>query len=266
MELCYEMLHRKTTSIKDGAMVFERLEDKIEFKNIGFGYKKDEQPLFDDVSFAINKGEITAILGRSGSGKTTLINLFLRFYDLDSGVIEIDGVDLRKLDRASWRQAIGYVSQEPFVFHATVADNISFGGDYTVDEVIEAAKRADAHDFINQLPEQYDTIVGDKGMKLSGGEKQRIAIARALIRKPQILVFDEATSALDSETDRNIQETIRKISESRTVIIIAHRFSTLKIANTILAFKDGKLCETGSHADLLESGEHYAKLYELSLQ
>lgn len=265
MEISYEMLHKTSSTINSGSKSFHKLEKCIDYKNISFGYPGNGNLVFEDISFSINRNEIVAIVGKSGSGKTTLINLLLRFYDPIQGRIEIDGVDLKDLDRTSWLERIGFVSQEPFIFHATVADNIGFGKDYCIEEIMEAAKLSGAHCFIEGLKDQYQTIVGEKGMKLSGGEKQRIAIARAIIKKPQILIFDEATSALDTETEKLIQETIQLISKSYTVIIIAHRLSTVKIAHRILVFDRRKLVEEGSHEELLKAGNHYSRLYTVNV-
>lgn len=264
MELCYDMLHKEMATVKKDGKPFYKLKRSIDFKNVDFSYSPQSDSIFEDLSLSIKKNNITALVGKSGSGKTTLINLLLKFYEPGRGTIEVDGVDLSEIERTSWLERIGYVSQEPFIFHATIKENISFGKECPEEDVVEAAKLAGAHQFIMNLEKGYDTVVGERGMKLSGGEKQRIAIARAILRKPQIVIFDEATSALDAKTEKIVQETIKRISSSYTVILVAHRFSTVKIADKIMVFSEGKLLEEGTHEDLLKANNHYSQLYGLS--
>lgn len=261
MEICYEALHKPTLMIQNGRKILQRFENSINFKNISFAYPGSDRLIFKNLSFALKNNKITAIVGKTGSGKTTLLNLLLRFYDPTEGIIEIDGTNLKEIDRPSWLSKIGYANQEPFIFHSSIRENITFTADYNQEEVEGAARLAGAHQFIINLKDGYQTVVGEKGMKLSGGEKQRIAIARALLRKPEILIFDEATSALDIMTENLIQEAIQRISSYCAVIIIAHRLSTVKIAHKILVFDNGELIEEGSHEDLLKAKNHYSKLY-----
>jgi len=214
------------------------------------------------VSVEFKRGETTAIIGPSGSGKSTLVDLLVRLYEPDSGRILVDGLDLRDYDRGAWLSAIGFVSQDTVIFHSTIRDNIAFSRPLAAMEDIEAAARqAHAHEFIERLPQGYDTVVGDRGLKLSGGERQRIAIARALLRMPQILVFDEATSALDNQSEALVQKAIAGIARDRTVIIVAHRLSTVVRADKIVVLEDGVVAEEGTHVSLLKEGGVYSGLY-----
>lgn len=261
MEVCYQMLRKDTAKIKNGSRMFQGLTAEIAFKNISFTYPGSDNRIFKGLSLSFKKNQISAIVGRTGSGKTTLLNLLLRFYDPQEGAIEADGVNLKEMDRASWLVKIGYVSQDSFIFHATIAENIGITGGYSREEIKEAAECAGIHHFIAGLKDGYETEVGERGMRLSGGERQRIAIARALLKKPEILIFDEATSAVDSVTEKIIQQAIQKAAHSCAVIVVAHRFSTVRIADKILVFDNGRLVEEGSHGDLLKSGSHYSRLY-----
>ncbi|RQD82474.1 MAG: ATP-binding cassette domain-containing protein, partial [Methanocalculus sp. MSAO_Arc2] len=197
-----------------------------------------------------------------GSGKSTIVSLLLRYYDVTEGRITINGIDLREYDIATFLSKVGYVSQDTFIFNASVRENIAFGGEYTDDQIIEAARKANIHTFITTLPEGYDSIVGDQGLKLSGGEKQRIAIARALVREPEILVLDEATSNLDNESEAIVQASINQISETITTFIIAHRLSTIRRADTIYVMSKGRIVESGRHEELLGMKGKYWELYE----
>lgn len=240
---------------------FQRLEHAIELESVSFSYGVDQQAL-SDVSVRFGRGEMTAIIGPSGSGKSTLADLLIRLYEPSAGRILIDGTDFRDYARASWLASIGFVSQDTFIFHGTIRDNIAFSKpDATLEEIQAAARHANAHEFIERCPQGYDTVVGDRGLKLSGGERQRIAISRALVRNPQLLIFDEATSALDNQSEALIQETMACVSRDRTVILIAHRLSTVVRADKIIVLEHGRMVEEGTHATLLQRGGVYSTLY-----
>ena len=212
----------------------------------------------------IPAGKTIAVVGSTGSGKSTLVKLLLRLYEIDSGTITLDGIDIRDLKFKDLRRAIGLVSQDVFLFHGTVAENIAYGSpEATEYEVIEAAKIAEAHEFITQLPQAYETIVGERGQKLSGGQRQRIAIARAILKNPPILILDEATSAVDNETEAAIQRSLEKITVNRTTIAIAHRLSTVRNADCIYVMEYGKLVERGTHEQLLDRQKIYASLWRV---
>ena len=232
----------------------------IAFQAVSFAYPNRE-PLFKDVSLEFEKGKVTAIVGASGSGKTTIVNLILGLFEPTRGRIAIDGMSLSEFKQESWLGKIGFVSQEPFTFFSTIADNIRFGRNgHSMESLVEAAKIANAHGFISELPQGYDTEVGERGMKLSGGQQQRLAIARAVLAGPDILVFDEATSSLDSISEMLVQEAIDKVSSNRTVIIIAHRLSTVRNADKIIVLAGGEMVEEGTHQELLSKNGHYARL------
>ena len=229
-----------------------KIEGDISFKNVYFGYDS-YNPVLKNISVDIKKGEMIGIVGHSGCGKTTLVNLLMRLYDPTEGSITVDGIDIREISQESLRSQIGIVLQETHLFSGAVHENIRYAKPYaTSKEIIEAAKRANAHDFIMNLPEGYNTIIGEKGFSLSGGERQRIAIARALIHDPKILILDEATAALDTETEKLIQDAINKMTAGRTTFAIAHRLSTLRNADKILVLDHGKICEFGTHSELLD--------------
>ncbi len=249
---------------KDGTKALSSFEKSIDFENVSFGYQ-DRQSLFDDLNLTIEKGKVTAIVGPSGVGKTTLINLILGLYETTGGRILIDGESLGEYKLESWLSRIGFVSQDPFIYHATVADNIIFGRNGgSMQQVVEAAKIANAHGFISELPEGYNTLVGERGMKLSGGQQQRIAIARAILGDPEILILDEATSSLDALSEKLVQEAIENVSKDRTVLIIAHRLSTIRYADKIAILDQGRVVEEGSHHELMRHGGHYARLVTFS--
>ena len=235
---------------------------EIEFKDVDFSYNP-ERKILDDVSFKLKAGDCIAIVGPSGSGKSTLINLIPRLYDVDSGSVLFDGTDVRKLDLAFLRRNIGIVSQETYLFNGSIRDNLLYAKpDATEEELIEACKKANIYDFISSQETGFDTMVGNRGLKLSGGEKQRISIARVLLKDPALLIFDEATSALDSISESKIQEAIDPLVEERTSILIAHRLSTILAADEILVIKDGKIAERGTHENLVKAGGVYTELYE----
>ena len=237
-----------------------RIEGEVDVKNVTFGYES-YNPVLEGVSFHVKPGEMIGIVGHSGCGKTTLINLLMRLYDVNEGAIEIDRVNIKDISQNALRSQIGIVLQETFLFSGTIRDNIRYAMPHATDEqVIAAARIANAHDFILNLPEGYNTMVGEKGYSLSGGERQRIAIARAVIHDPRILILDEATAALDTETEKLIQDSLNKLTEGRTVFAIAHRLSTLRNADKLLVLDKGHVAEFGTHAELLENKGIYYKL------
>jgi len=239
------------------------LNDKIEFKNIGFYYEKSNL-ILKNVSITLPKGKTVALVGQSGSGKTTIANLLARFYDVSEGEILIDGHNIKNLKLTDYRKLLGMVTQESVLFNDSVYNNILMGNpDATEAQVIEAAKIANAHDFISQLPEGYDTNIGDDGNKLSGGQKQRVSIARAVLKNPPIMILDEATSALDTESERYVQDALEKMMENRTSLVIAHRLSTIQKADHIVVMEKGDIIEQGSHQELMEQDGTYRKLVEL---
>ena len=218
----------------------------------------------NNVNFSLDEGQILAIVGESGSGKTTLINLIPRFYNVSNGSIEIDNKNIASLYLEKLRSLISLVSQDAILFNTSIADNIAFGEEEpNMEKVVEAAKTANAHDFISKFEENYSTVIGERGNKLSGGQKQRISIARAIYKNPEILILDEATSALDLESEKLVQQALDKVMEKRTCIIIAHRLSTIKNADMILVLANGKIVERGSHTELIEQKGVYKKLFEL---
>ena len=239
------------------------LKGKIEFRNVNFSFDKTKKTL-SDVNLVIEPGDIVGIVGTTGAGKSTLINLLMRFYDHYEGDILVDGINIKDIDLPSFRNCIGYVQQEPMMFSDTVFNNIAYGmPDATIEEVIYAAEVANAHEFIVRQPDGYDSMLGERGVGLSGGEKQRISIARAVLKNPSILVFDEATAAVDSETEHLIQEAIERLISGRTTLMIAHRLSTLRKANKIVVFDQGRIIECGSHDELMALGGKYRKLIEI---
>ena len=238
----------------------------VEFHHVDFHYERARQILFD-VSFAIPAGHRVAVVGHSGSGKSTLARLLYRFYDVSAGSITVNAADIRAVRQASLRGAIGIVPQDTVLFNDTILYNIRYGRpEATDDEVYEAARAAHIHDFIVSLPVGYETMVGERGLKLSGGEKQRVAIARALLKNPRILIFDEATSALDSRAEKAIQQELERIAQGRTTLVIAHRLSTVMDADQILVLQQGRIAERGSHSQLLEAQGEYARMWALQQQ
>ena len=236
---------------------------RIEFKNVSFSFDRTKKVL-KDVNLTIEPGDVVGIVGTTGSGKSTLINLLLRYYDHYEGEILVDGVDIRKIDMQYYRSHIGYVQQEPMMFHDTIYNNIAYGDEtFTADEVIHAADIANAHEFIVRQPDGYDSVVGERGVGLSGGERQRVSIARAMLRNPKMLVFDEATASVDSETEHLIQDAIEHLISGRTTLMIAHRLSTLAKANKIVVVDNGKIIECGSPEELMEKKGKYYRLVQI---
>lgn len=236
---------------------------RIEFKNVNFSFDRTKKVL-KNINLTIEPGDIVGIVGTTGSGKSTLINLLLRYYDHYEGVITVGGVDIRDIDMEYYRSSIGYVQQEPMMFHDTIFNNIAYGdSSFSVDEVINAADIANAHEFIVRQPDGYDSMLGERGVGLSGGERQRVSIARAMLRNPKMLVFDEATASVDSETEHLIQDAIEKLISGRTTIMIAHRLSTLAKANKIVVVDNGEIIECGTPAELLEMKGKYYRLVQI---
>lgn len=233
-------------------------------KNVSFKYNDNELEVLHDINLTINKGETVAFVGMSGGGKSTLISLIPRFYDVTSGEILVDGNNVKDFLTGSLRNQIGLVQQDNILFSDTVKENILLGRpDATDDEIVEAAKMANAHDFIMNLPEGYDTEVGERGVKLSGGQKQRLSIARIFLNNPPILILDEATSALDLESEAIIQEALDVLSKDRTTLIVAHRLSTITHADKIVVMENGQIVETGTHQELIQKQGAYEHLYSI---
>ncbi len=259
----YEVLDEVSTIVeKDNARVLDKIKGEVGFKNVGFKYDKTE--VLKNINLNVKAGEVIAIVGPSGVGKTTLVNLIPRFYDVTEGILEVDGFNVKEVNLKSLRRQIGIVTQDTFLFNDTIAANISYGNrEYPIEAIINAAKTANAHDFIAKLPKGYDTMIGERGFRLSGGEKQRLAIARALLKNPPILILDEATSQLDSESEKLVQDAIDKLIRNRTVFVIAHRLSTVKNASRIIVLERGTIVEEGIHDDLVQKGGLYKKLYHI---
>lgn len=239
------------------------MQGDVRFDNITFAYNS-RPPIIKNLSLQVSAGSTIGIVGATGSGKSTLAKLLLRFYDVQGGHIVIDGMDIHELNLWDLRRCIGWVSQDVFLFHGSVAENIGYGSfNATHEQIIQAAKLADAHEFIEELPQGYDTIIGERGQKLSGGQRQRLAIARAILKEPPILVLDEATSAVDNETEAAIQKSLAKITKNRTTIVIAHRLSTIRNADYIYVIDDGQIIERGTHVDLLALDGAYTRLWRV---
>jgi len=245
------------------AVDLETVEGHVEYDDVTFSYDGDETVL-NDVDIDVKPGETVGLVGPTGAGKTTIVKLLLRLYDVDEGSVRVDGHDVRDVTLASLRGSMGYVGQDNFLFDGTIAENVKYGQfDATREEVVRACKRAEAHEFIENLPDGYDTDIGERGVKLSGGQRQRVAVARTILQYPAIMIFDEATSAVDTETEMLIQRSIDELAADRTTFIIAHRLSTVRDADTILVIDDGEIVERGTHEDLLGGDGLYANLWRV---
>jgi subfamily B ATP-binding cassette protein MsbA len=277
-------LSKATDTVSKASVGFERIRDVLEteggvrdrrnarkapaftgaiaFDAVTFRYGAD-QVILDDVSFAIEPGQVAAFVGPTGGGKTTIVNLVARFYDPASGTVRIDGLDIRTLTLRSLRDQISFVPQDTLLFHAPIWQNIAYGRpDANLEEIVHAAELANAHEFIKEMPDGYDTMVGERGYRMSGGEKQRLAIARVILKDPGILVLDEATSSLDTANERLVQEALRPLMHGRTTLAIAHRLSTILSADVIFVLDRGRVVERGTHSELLAKGGLYADLYQ----
>lgn len=251
---------------KENAVELESVKGDITFTDVSFNYNSDEKVL-SNINLTIDSGKTVALVGPSGGGKTTICSLIPRFYDVTGGSIKLDGVDVRDIKQKSLRRNIGIVQQDVYMFYGTIRENIAYGkAGATDEEIIDAAKKANIHDFIISLPDGYDTFVGERGTRLSGGQKQRISIARVFLKNPPILILDEATSALDNESERYIQHSLEQLSEGRTTLVIAHRLSTIRNADKIYVIEDGKIKEQGSHSQLLDENGLYAKYYNMQFE
>ena len=251
----------------DNAFKVKDLNSSLSFNDVSFTYGNKDEKVLNNINFKINKGEIFALVGPSGAGKSTLVDLIPRFYDTLSGSIKIDGKDIKDLELKSLRSLMGIVTQETFLFDDTVKANISYGVEnISDDEIKDASKAANAHEFIKKLPDGYNTIIGERGVSLSGGQKQRIAIARAIVKNPPILILDEATSSLDSESEKHVQSAIENLMSERTVFVIAHRLSTVHNANKILVLENGQIVQEGKHDDLINVDGLYKQLHKMQFQ
>ena len=263
----FEVVDRETDVPEDtNAVHIERMRGEVELRSVSFSYEPNKQVL-KNVSFKVAEGEMIGLVGHSGAGKSTITNIITRLYDVHDGEVLIDGINVKKISNKSLHSNIGMVLQETFLFSGSIAENIAYGKpDASIGEIIDAAKAAHAHEFIINLPDGYDTRLGKGGADLSGGEKQRISIARAILMNPAILIFDEATSSLDTETEQKIQQAMNYLVKGRTTIAIAHRFSTLKNADRLVVVEDGRIVETGTHEELFnkENGI-YANMAHMQL-
>jgi len=249
----------------EGALSLPAISKGIDFQNVGFKYGSDA--VLKEITLHVKVGEVIALVGMSGAGKTSLVNLLPRFYDVDDGQILIDGVDVRKVTLKSLRDQIGLVTQQTILFNDTVRNNIAYGNmKSSEEEIIEAAKAANAHDFIERLPQAFDTVIGEQGVKLSGGERQRLSIARALLKNAPILILDEATSSLDSDSETEVQRALERLMKGRTVFVIAHRLSTIRNAHRIIVLSDGQIVEEGTHEELMTLQGEYRRLYDLQFK
>jgi ATP-binding cassette, subfamily B, bacterial MsbA len=266
-ERLFDVLDRPTEAQLDhGHTAVTELRDGIMFDRVSFAY--DGEPVLSDITFTADKGEVVALVGASGAGKSTLVDLIPRFYEPTAGRILLDGVDTREITLTSLRSLIGIVSQDTILFNDTALNNIAYGAAarYSRAQIEDAARAANAHGFISELPEGYDTVLGERGTRLSGGQRQRIAIARALLTDPPVLILDEATSALDTESERLVQEAIDRLLEGRTVFVIAHRLSTVHHADRILVLERGRIVERGTHQELMQRRGTYHRLHALQFR
>jgi ATP-binding cassette subfamily B protein len=240
------------------------VKGEITFENVSFRYEENQEKVLNHIDLKVPAGQYMALVGSSGAGKTTLCSLIPRFYDVTGGTIKIDGMDIRKVTLKSLRDHIGMVQQDVYLFAGTILENIRYGKpDATREEVIEAAKNANAHEFIMSFPDGYDTDIGQRGIKLSGGQKQRLSIARVFLKNPPILIFDEATSALDNESEKVVQDSLEKLAKNRTTFVIAHRLTTIQNAERILVLTEDGIAESGTHEELLQKGGIYESLYHM---
>jgi ATP-binding cassette subfamily B protein len=248
------------------AVTLPQLRGEVEFKDVGLKYQDEKTASLSGINFRVEPNRIVALIGPTGSGKTSLVNLIPRFYDVTEGCVEVDGIDVRKMDLIALRRQIGIVLQTSLLFSDTIKANIAYGRpDVTMDEVIAAAKAAQAHEFIEGFTNGYDTIVGERGVTLSGGQRQRVAIARALLMNPRILILDDSTSSVDTQTEKLIQAALDTLMEGRTTFVIAHRLSTVRRADLILVMDAGQIVERGTHEELLAHGGLYREIHDLQL-
>lgn len=265
----FEILDTKPqiTDSKD-SIIADKFEKCIEFKNVNFKYEDSEENVLSDINLKVEKGEILALVGPSGGGKSTFVDLLPRFYDPTSGEILIDGINIKNIKLLSLRKLMGIVTQETFLFNESIKNNIAYGlENYPLEKIIEAAKTANAHNFIVEMPEGYNTLIGERGIKLSGGQRQRISIARAILKNPDIMIFDEATSSLDNESEILVQEAIERLMANRTTFVIAHRLSTIRNASRILVLDKGRIVQLGKHDDLIKNERGlYRKFYEMQFR
>ncbi|NQD50216.1 ABC transporter ATP-binding protein, partial [Bacillus altitudinis] len=249
---------------KPNAKEANHLKGEVEFKDVSFRYEHTQEEILHNISLKVEKGQTVALVGMSGGGKSTLVSLIPRFYDVTSGSLEIDGIDIKEYKARSLRNQVGMVLQDTFLFSDTIKENIAVGDpEASFEKIVSAAKAANAHEFIMSLPEGYDTKVGERGVKLSGGQKQRISIARVFLKNPPLLILDEATSALDLESEHYIQEAMQKLAKDRTTFIVAHRLSTITHADLIVVMEQGEIVEKGTHEELMNRDSHYRHLFTI---
>jgi len=252
----------------DKAIEVPEFKNSLNLDHVSFHYEDSDELVLNDLNFSVNHGEIVALVGPSGGGKSTLVDLIPRFYDPTDGRILLDGIDIKEIKIENLREMMGIVTQETFLFNESIKNNIAYGlGEYPEEKIIEAAKTANAHNFIMEMPRGYNTVIGERGVKISGGQRQRLSIARALLKNPEIMIFDEATSALDNESELLVQEAIERLMVNRTTIVIAHRLSTIRNATRIIVLDKGRIIQKGTHDELiLEEAGLYKKLYEMQFR
>jgi len=266
-ESVFEVLDQQVEQNK-GSRGIENISGKIVFENVSFRYPGSEFQAINNISIDITAGKTVALVGRSGSGKSTLASILLRFYDIDSGVIKLDGLPIDDYRLTDYRQQFAFVSQNVNLFNDSIAHNIAYGNleQTSRDDIIKAARQAHAWEFINELPDGLDTIIGERGMLLSGGQRQRLAIARAILKDAPILILDEATSALDNESEKYIQKAMNQVMHNRTTLVVAHRLSTIENADQIIVMDQGRISESGTHQELLNRGGIYAGLHQMQFR